>query len=351
MRSGSLYIHVPFCSRKCHYCNFYIVADNESAKQRYMEALRLEWERTPKFEVQTLYFGGGTPALLGPERIGQIIEWVGCNGEITLEANPENDLDGFAGAGVNRVSIGLQSTDTAHLLQLGRRHSGPAALDAIERAATLFNNVSVDLIYDLPGQTLDEWRRTLDQTAALPITHLSLYNLTIEPKTAFFAWKERLQLPSEEESLEMVLAATERLERAGLHRYEISAFARNGLHSEHNRGYWEGRPFLGLGPSAFSFWEGRRFRNVAHLRNWAEALERGRSPVDFEENLGKEESERELTAIGLRLLEGKEGPFSPSLERDLEKEVKRGLLEPIGGGYRLTRRGALYFDSLASALV
>lgn len=367
MKSGSLYIHVPFCTRKCHYCHFFVTRDSERGQQQFMEAIRAEWEQKAPLldgvELVSVYFGGGTPALLGPDRIHELLSWIprAADCEITLEANPENLsselVSRFAAAGVNRLSIGIQSTDTAQLHQLGRQHTGSTALRAVESAAAGgIANLSVDLMFDLPGQTLAEWRRTLTEVSQLPITHLSLYNMTIEPESAFFRWKRPLTLPSEEESAAMLSEAVEEVERWGLRRYEISAFAREGCASRHNLGYWQGRPFLGLGPSAFSYWEGARFRNVANLQNWSEAVMAGNPAVDFSEKLEAESSQRELIAIGLRVLKGVDlnrfGELPPSLEADLSSAQQEGWIESFAGrNYRLTERGRLFYDELAAALV
>lgn len=361
MSGESLYVHVPFCTRKCGYCHFYVIPDREELKERYMEGLRLEWERASSLlaidRLVSVYFGGGTPALLGPDRIGEILEWVSppsC--EITLEANPENitheKMAAFVAAGINRLSIGLQAVQTPLLHTLGRLHTGQSALDAVRAAhAAGLENLSVDLMYDLPGQTLRDWKETLDQVVDLPITHLSLYNLVIEAHTSFDRQRAELerQMPAEERSLEMLNLAVERLERGGLHRYEISAFARPGYRSQHNLGYWQGRPFLGIGPSAFSDWEGRRFRNVANLNRWWCRLREGESTVDFEERLDPERRARELLAIGLRVLEGVEMP-NHSLEA-IGRLLDQELLEERGGRLRLSERGRLLYDTVAAELI
>jgi putative oxygen-independent coproporphyrinogen III oxidase len=361
LREVSLYFHLPFCTRKCGYCHFYVIPDREELKQRFMEGLRLEWERQrPLLEdcsLVSIYFGGGTPALLGPERIGQILEWVSPSScEITLEANPENitsDLiSRFADAGINRISIGLQAVQTPLLHTLGRLHTGESALSSVRAAfGGGIHNISVDLMYDLPGQSLADWQATLDSVVKLPITHLSLYNLAIESHTSFDKRRAEIerQMPTEEHSIQMLDMAVERLSRAGLERYEISAWAKPGYPSRHNLGYWLGRPFLGLGPSAFSDWEGRRFRNIANLNRWWRALKEGSEIVDFEERLEPAARARELLAIGLRMLDGVRMPDHS--QPAIEGLITQGLLQSIGNRICLTERGRLFYDSVAIALI
>lgn len=357
----SLYLHLPFCTRKCGYCHFYVIPDREELKQRFTEGLQIEWERQKPLlkgrSLVSVYFGGGTPALLGPERIGQILEWISppaC--EITLEANPENisidQIRRFAEVGINRLSIGLQATQTPLLHTLGRLHTGESALESVWAAfAGGICNLSVDLMYDLPGQSLADWGATLDRVVDLPITHLSLYNLAIESHTSFDKRRAEIerQMPTEEQSVRMLEMAVERLSRAGLERYEISAFAKPNYLSRHNLGYWLGRPFLGLGPSAFSDWEGRRFRNVANLNRWWRALKEGETTVDFEEKLEPEARARELLAIGLRVLEGVEMPDHS--QEAIGELIRQDLLHQAGSRLRLTERGRLFYDSVATTLI
>lgn len=335
-----------------------------------MDGLQLEWKlRQPLLDgktIPTLYFGGGTPALFGPERIGEIIGWLPSDPkrEVTLEVNPENItlslMEAYARAGVNRVSIGLQTLDNPLLKVLGRIHSAEKAEEAVQlTAAAGIHNISVDLMYDLPGQTVHAWETTLQKASALPITHLSLYNLTIEPHTSFYKRKDLLlkQLPQPDESLQMVQMAVEVLEEAGLSRYEISAFAKSACRSNHNLGYWTARPFLGLGPSAFSYVDGCRFRNVAHLGKYLASLREGQFPVDFEERLPLDAAQRELFAVRLRLLEGvdlaafEHAHGAISFRSDLERLCSEGFLQHSQGIFRLTEKGLLFYDSVAVELI
>lgn len=381
MKSGdnvSLYIHLPFCRRKCPYCHFYVVLDGEQERKQLQAGLQREWAlRAPLLEgkrLRSIYFGGGTPSLFGPQAIGELLrsfQQASCLGfsdaEITLEANPDHLtlelMQQYANVGVNRVSIGLQTTDDALLKQLGRLHSGQQGLDAVRLTSQAgITNISVDLMMELPGQTLDHWQKTLQDVVNLPITHLSLYNLTLEPDTPFYKRRESLLklIPDDQTSLKMLEMAVETLEAHGLKRYEISAFARDDLWSRHNVGYWTARPFLGLGPSAFSYWDNKRFRNVANLKKYCDALEQGLLPVDFEEELPQDARSRELLLIALRLTEGvdlaqfqeKHGTIPAETCSQIDQLIKTGFLQKEKGARLcLTERGRLFYDTIAEELV
>jgi oxygen-independent coproporphyrinogen-3 oxidase len=372
----SLYFHIPFCTRKCDYCHFYVIPDKESHKELLLHGLKNEWQRwSPQFTGKTLrsiYFGGGTPSLFGPERIAAIIEWITpliSNGtvEITLEVNPENVtpglMRGYREAGINRVSMGVQSLDNSQLATLTRRHDAQKAIKAIHQTYDSgVDNISIDLMYELPNQTLNHWKETLKLVRELPISHLSLYNLTIEPHTAYYKRREALLplIPKEEINLQMYEMAIVELEDMGLQQYEISAFAKPGRHSIHNTGYWIGRDFIGFGPSAFSYWEGKRFSNIANINRYCQALEDNRSTYDFEEKLPDKERRRELLAVAIRLKQGVDLKEFATLHGDLDQEtettitslIESGLLEMgRSGRCQLTQKGVLFYDTVASDLI
>ena len=359
----SLYFHVPFCTRKCDYCHFFVLPDQERFKKIYLAALRREWQLRfpllPSTTPASIYFGGGTPALLNPSAFQEILSLISPSSdcEITLEANPENvtldTMRSFHTCGINRISLGVQALNDPLLTTLTRTHGARRAIDAVEETARAgFDNISIDLMYDLPGQTLYQWRQTLQQAIQLPISHLSLYNLTIEPHTAFYKRRTTFQQPPPDTSLAMLNEAVEVLGAAGLHRYEISAFARNNCTSRHNTGYWTGRPFLGLGPSAFSYWEGSRFRNVAHLNKYAKAVEAGQDPADFHETLPFDEQLKEHLAIGLRLLKGVPMQDWPDpIAQKLTHLIQEGFLEQTPTSLRLTSRGLLFHDTVAEEIM
>ena len=376
----SLYFHIPFCTKKCPYCHFYVLPDKDIFKKQLIRGLELEWQNWKQVienkQLVSIYFGGGTPALFGPQSICSILDWVRDSipyqpgeVEITLEANPENInfelMRAYREIGVNRVSIGIQSLDDELLKKLGRGHTAQKALDSIlctHKAG--IHNISVDLMYDLPNQTLETWQTTLDQIRTLPITHLSLYNLVIEPHTVFFKYRKNLlkEIPDDECSLKMYELAVHCLEDSGLHQYEISAFAHPSFFSRHNTGYWKGRSFIGFGPSAFSYWEGKRFRNVAHLNRYCQALEEGLSPIDFEEELSSPAKNRELLTIQLRLIEGvdlisfqqKHGPLEDKTVSTLQKLRQEGFIQHKDNKpahLSLTKKGILFYDTVASEIV
>jgi oxygen-independent coproporphyrinogen-3 oxidase len=329
-----------------------------------LDSLRLEWDQNKHLvsgkQIVSVYFGGGTPFLIGPKAISEILSWIQppLSAEITLEANPEDitlpDMQAFAQAGINRVSLGIQSLDNHLLKLLGRHHTaqqGISAIHAVKEAG--ISNITVDLMYEIPKQTLSSWKNTLSQLETLPITHLSLYNLTFEPQTLFYKKRSELtpELPSSEESLQMLKLATQVLEKMSLKRYEISAFAKDGFTSRHNTGYWAGRPFLGFGPSAFSFWEGKRYRNVCNLKKYSSLLQSGSSPVDFTEQLSPLASLHERLAVNLRILEGvdiQEFPVGNPLYLKLQE---KGWLHLNEQRARLTDQGLLFYDSVAEEII
>jgi oxygen-independent coproporphyrinogen-3 oxidase len=286
--------------------------------------------------------------------------------EVTLEANPEDMTLSLAcqllSAGINRISIGVQSFNDQELVLLGRTHNASRATEAIEAVHRAgIDNITIDLMYELPGQTLNRWESTLRALSDLPITHLSLYNLTFEPQTVFFKHQSQLlpQLPPAEERLQMLQQAVQALEAIGLKRYEISAFAQPGRHSRHNTGYWIGRPFFGFGPSAFSYWEKRRFSNSSNFNKYLNLMNQGCFPVDFEEQLPHPRDLQELFAIRLRLLEGVDlkqfaelyGALPASIEKALCTLIEKGWIEQERDFVRLTASGQLFYDSVAMEII
>lgn len=351
-RRVSLYVHLPFCRKKCPYCHFYVIGDREPLKDQLLDALRLEWQlRAPLLDqIETIYFGGGTPSLFGPHRMAEVLSWFPNTAtEITLEANPDDItldlLTAYREAGINRISIGVQTLNDTLLKAIGRTHSAAQAEEAVHTARQAgFDNITIDLMLELPGQTLAQLDHTLTRATALPIDHLSLYNLVLEPPSIFYT-RPPAGLPDEETGAAMLDLAITRLEAAGLKRYEISAFARPGSESNHNTGYWTGRPFLGLGPSAFSYWDHQRFRNIANLKTYSEKLTLGEDPVDFRETLEPDARARELFAVGLRLLRGvSHAPI------DIQPLIEQGFLEQTDR-IRLTPRGRLFYDHVASEII
>lgn len=352
----SLYYHLPFCRKKCPYCHFFVLPDNASHQSQLIEAIQLETrQKAPLImgkEIASVYIGGGTPTLSD-------LSWIPIHGEVTVETNPSEVtpklLENLLSIGVNRLSIGVQSLDNALLKTLGRDHTAEQAEAAIHLAKEAgFDNITIDLMYELPGQTLASWKETLRRTQLLPITHLSLYNLTFEPGAVFFKQKETLLplLPNDHDSLAMLNLAIQSIEAMGLPRYEISAF---GKPSVHNTGYWTARPFLGLGPSAFSYWNNSRFRNHCNLAKYCKALEENTSPVDFAETLKPDASINERLAVELRLLRGVNlntfDELPEKTTRSVASLIAEELLEKQGSVLKLTPKGTLFYDTVGSKLI
>ncbi len=330
-----------------------------------LESLALEWEQKKAVfnEIVSIYIGGGTPSLLSSSELKELLSFLPkCAGEITLEVNP-NDVTlekmlSFKESGVNRVSIGVQSFDDETLKTIGRTHNAQKAIDAIHTTYQAgITNISIDLMYDLPKQTLESWQKSIDIAVTLPITHLSLYNLTFEEGSSYFKHKKTLLplIPEEPDSLSMLQRAVETFTSHGFTRYEISAFCREGKVSQHNLGYWIGRPFLGLGPSAFSYIEGRRFQNIPHFKKWHSSVISGEDPVSFTETLPHPQNLLELLAVRLRLSEGADLDDFPPLPSEtmvaLEELVDKNLLIQKDSSLRLSPQGTLFYDTVASAII
>ncbi|MGA7828054.1 MAG: radical SAM family heme chaperone HemW [Geobacteraceae bacterium] len=322
----SLYIHYPFCLRKCRYCAFNSVVDASCSSDEYLAgllgelALRRGMPERGSSAV-TLYFGGGTPSLLEPGQVERIIDAaakqyaLASDAEITLECNP-GTVDGaklaaFRAAGVNRLSVGVQSFDDDLLELLGRAHTAGETLAAFRYARKAgFDNVGIDLIHSLPGQTLVHWQRELSRACELNPEHLSVYGLSIEEGTPFALLEENgtLFLPDEEESADMYEKSAEILTAHGYEQYEIANFSRPGFRSRHNSGYWKRRPYLGFGAGAHSFLHppaaGHRFSNSERVADYLQMISNDCFPTSESRSLTRDEAMAEYLFLGLRLTEG-----------------------------------------------
>lgn len=315
-----------------------------------------------------MYFGGGTPSLIGPDNLFKILDQlsISSNTEVTLETNPEDvnkeKFREFRQAGVNRVSMGVQSFDDEDLKILQRTHNAKKALESIEDIySSGIENISIDLMYDLPFQKVKIFEKSLKTIQRLPIKHLSLYNLTFEENTPFFKNYNRYKpfLPSNEESLFMLNKAISYLKSLGFERYEISAFAKERAFSLHNLGYWIGREFFGFGPSAFSFVGGKRYQNVPNVKDYLNLVHKEESAVIFEEKLSSQAGIRELLAINLRIIEGVDidlfqkefGILSEEVVFILTNLVKDGFLLKKKSNFQLTSKGLLFYDLVAEKIV
>ena len=363
-----LYIHVPFCVRRCSYCDFSIAVRKRVPAADYVAAILADLERQGEVgPLETIYFGGGTPSLLPPEAVTTALRYV-CRHtpspdavEVTLEANPEDVTPSTAAAwrsaGVNRVSLGAQSFDDRVLRWMHRAHDAARIGEAVRalRSAGI-DDVSLDLIFALPPELGRDWRGDLDCALALEPTHLSLYGLTVEPRTPLARWVSRgaAVAPDDERYAEEYLLAHERGSDAGYTFYEVSNAARPGYRSRHNSAYWSGRPYLGLGPAAHSF-DGRTRRwNLAAWEAYRRALTEGRSTVESEEILTAEQQELEALYLGLRTSEGVSTDVLHHSPRHphpaMQALLARGWLVEEHGRVRCTVEGWLRLDALVPAL-
>jgi oxygen-independent coproporphyrinogen-3 oxidase len=366
-----LYIHVPFCRLVCAYCDFVTVGGRAAEIPRYAEALLAELALRPtEGELATVYLGGGTPSLLPAEAVGRLIEaamdrWGTAPAEITVEANPSAreapDWRGLRAAGVNRISLGIQSLHDGELRTLARGQTaaeGRAAYAATRAAG--FDNVSIDLIYGIPAQTLTNWRDGLAAALALEPDHLSLYALSLAlapdewaapPRPGALRWRQRLIGRQDDEvAAAQYEAAEEILDEAGYRHYELSSWAQPGFESRHNSAYWERRPYTGIGAGAHSFDEATRSWNVRDLDRYLALVEAGQRPVEGSEELPEPTRAFEAMALGLRRVDGlSRAAFTAEFGQDpiqrhavaVEETTRAGLLEVEGDAIRLTARGRL----------
>lgn len=371
MESIGLYIHIPFCVSKCPYCDFHSAAigtplQKETALDAYTAALLRsfqEWAHRLPVTADTLYFGGGTPSLMGGERLTRVIaeaqRLFGLSGaEITLEANPADDLAqtlcAFAAAGGNRLSLGMQSTVPAELRLLGRRHTpADVARTVADARRAGIDNISLDVMLGIGGQTVAAARESVDAAAELGATHLSAYLLKIEPHTPYGACPP--DLPSEDETVELYHAVFERMEQCGYRQYEISNAAQPGRESRHNLKYWRSQPYLGVGPAASSFVGGHRF---TYPRDTA-AFVAGNEPIEDPCEGAPVGSAEEYALLRLRLTEGLQavdfaarfGEPLPTEWVESARALPPSLVMADSEKIRLTREGFLLSNTLISRII
>ena len=361
-----LYFHIPFCPRLCPYCSFYVETSMRTKNRAFLDALLAEVRllaATHAIEPETIYFGGGTPSMLSIGELeyllGGLRDCLPLDGvrEWTFEVNPATVSAAKAARlralGVNRISMGAQSWDDGLLKTLGRAHTaGQAARTFRVLREVGFENINLDLMFAIPGQTREQWRDSLLRTVALEPGHISAYCLTYEEDTRYF---DRLQAGEfyrdDERDAAMFEDAMDLLQAAGYGHYEISNYALPGRESLHNFGYWNGADYLGLGPSAFSTVGARRWQNVPDSAAYTAHIAAGRPGVSFEEILGEKTRTGETLAFGLRTLRGIPAQAAAPWEADLAEMRSLGLIESRDGRLRLTRRGKLMADSVAEAFV
>ena len=363
-----LYIHVPFCARRCSYCDFAIAVRRLIPSAEYVSAVLREWalwQRDPVWEnspeIETVYFGGGTPSRLAPEAIAALLEGirrvrrVGAGAEITLEANPDDvtaaSATGWCEAGVNRVSLGVQSFDPRVLQWMHRTHTAdqvPRAVEVLRRAG--IGNLSLDLIFGLPSTLARDWSFDLRAAFELQPEHLSLYGLTVEPLTPLGRWTQRGEVaPVDEDRYALeFLEAHAALESRGYQHYEVSNAARLGHRARHNSSYWSRVSFIGLGPAAHSGFGAERRWNIREWAQYERVIAAGQSPLESRELLDLEAIELEELYLGLRTVEGIAREHVPG--ENLERWMAAGWARLDGARVILTPEGWLRLDALVASV-
>ena len=356
---NGIYLHIPFCKSKCHYCDFYSVV-RATGRDRFESLLMDEVNYRAGYlsgkQIDTIYFGGGTPTLLHPRQLALLLDFlkssfaVDPGAEITLEANPDDlstdRIRQYREAGFNRISIGIQSFHDDHLRFMNRRHDSRQAAESVHMALEGgISNISIDLIYGIPGMTADQWKRNVATAAGLPVTHISAYHLTIESGTRFGKLRRQglfSEIP-DEESVTQYRILREILDSAGYDQYEISNFARSGLESRHNSKYWTGEEYLGLGPSAHSFNGSGRHWNPRSLAAYTRQVERRELPPGEEVNERMRRNEYVMTR--LRTSRGiSESDFNIRFGPRAWPVLMEAALPHLRRGYLLVDRGVMRFD-------
>lgn len=365
-----LYIHIPFCKSKCIYCDFYSLPHAEEEMDRYVAALRRQLtELAPRCvenPVDTVYFGGGTPSYLGVKRLKLLLKTifqhyhVEKGAEVTLEANPDSlgdwrDVQTLRRAGVNRISLGVQSADDEQLRAIGRVHTFAQVQEAVAAARRGgIENLSLDLIYGLPGQTMASWQDTLEKTVALSPEHLSCYGLKVEEGTPLWDRQDALALPDDDAQADMYLWTAQRLGELGYDHYEISNFARPGRESRHNLRYWLLQPYAGFGPGAHSDFGDVRYACVRDLAAYCSGVEQGGDIIAQREDIPPRDRDVEYLMLGLRTSRGVARrefenrfclPFAP-IQAALERFVKTGHARCDDGRWHLTAEGFLVSNAI-----
>lgn len=374
----SAYIHIPFCEHICHYCDFNKVFLQGQPVDEYIQMLKTEMQlqlRTyPTSQLDTIFVGGGTPTSLDERQLSQLCQYIEeelpfnkKSVEYTVEANPGNlsreKLEILYDAGVNRLSFGVQSFNDELLQRIGRTHRAHDVYETIELAKDVgFTNISIDLIYSLPGQTLDDFQDTMAQALTLDLPHYSSYSLIIEPKTVFYNLMQKgtLHLPPQDLEASMYEEVMETMEKHGLKQYEISNFAKPGFESRHNLTYWNNQEYYGIGAGAHGYTNGKRIANYGPLKKYITPLKLGRLPVLEEHLIPLHEQMEEEMFLGLRKTEGvsligfKERfhvEMTEIFAKSLEQQMEKGLLEIEGDYVRLTKQGKLLGNEVFQAFL
>ena len=375
-KSLGIYVHIPFCRSKCEYCDFYSIpgARSKELMTRYLDAviahIRESAPCAVRYEVDTVYFGGGTPSFFGATGLSRIFAEidrrfdVSRDAEVTLEANPDSVtlpmLTQLRRAGFNRISIGVQSDIDEQLKALGRPHNYKQAQQAVSMARRAgFNNVSVDLMFGLPNQTREQWMQTLRNVIDLKADHISCYGLKVEPGTKLYEYRACANLPDDDAQADMYFYAVETLEQFGYHQYEISNFAKDGYICRHNMKYWTGDEYLSFGPCAASDFAGKRFTIAPDIEKYMDGVLNKGAILSECETVPMRERAGEYLMLRLRTVDGvEEGeytksfllPFEP-LEEVFQKLAKQDLCKNVSGRWRLTPKGFMLSNSIIVLLL
>lgn len=375
----SLYLHFPFCASKCHYCDFYSESKSEQLLDRYLEALLIEWDQIcrkfdcSKYQIQTIYFGGGTPSLLSPRQFSYICNELRSrlnlanNLEWTVECNPDsysNDLaDSLLKLGVNRLSFGIQSLDNKELKVLGRRHSAQRARDILNSSSLSgFQSIGADLMFGIPLQTKQSFEQSLTEVLSSPyVKHLSLYELTISEDTPFGRHHKKLPLPDDDLIGEMTELSSTMAGSRGFEHYEVSNYALPSFHSRHNEAYWDHQNYIGLGASAHSYLHPLRWSNIADTSTYINNCTSGKSTSDFSETIDGVKLAYEILFLGLRRQSGIDEehykqrtgkPFySATTKMKLDQFLNSGYLVYENPFWRPTEKGMLFADTITRDLI
>lgn len=373
---AGIYIHIPFCKKKCIYCDFYSIAANPAVVDEYVSALcreaELRKEELASDSVRTVYLGGGTPSLLSAQHLERLTDGLrkvfdfGGVEEFTIEVNPDDVSEELVGLflrlGINRVSMGVQSFVDEELKFLNRRHDAAQAIRAYGLITSGgIGNVSIDLIYGIPGQTLHSWQQSLDQAMQMQPKHISCYNLTYEEGTRLYRLLEKgnIREVHDEECIAMYEQMIDVLASHGYEHYEISNFALPGYHSRHNSSYWDKSPYLGLGASAHSYVGGTRYYNTSNARAYISEIGQGRIVAEAEEESVSERYDEEVLlrlrtnrGIDAAMLRDTYGePYYSHFMSEVRQFVASGLIENTGSVYRLSRKGVMLSDMVMRELM
>lgn len=373
----AVYIHIPFCTNKCFYCDFNSYVLKDQPVMKYLEALEREMEytvtQTPPGEINSIFVGGGTPTVLKPDEMAYFLKSVRTyfpnwadDIEFSMEANPgTTDLEKMAvmkEGGVNRVSFGVQAFQNELLTGIGRIHNTDDVYRSLENARkTGLTNLSIDLMFGLPNQTVDMLSDSITRALELDLPHYSIYGLKVEENTLFHTLfqKNQLPLPSEDNELQMYLLLMERMKEAGYHQYEISNFAKPGKESRHNITYWKNEDYYGLGAGAHGYVNRQRHMNIRGVNPYNEATEKGLPRLETF-TISREEAMEDFLMVGLRMLDGISSQrfqqqFGAKLEdifdKPLHKMLHAGLLEADGDRYRLSKQGILYGNEVFAEFI